>query len=138
MDIKLRIGVVVTGEEALDKESPRRALSAVLKRLNTLNNIEKITFEETLSNSDVSKKASKYFSENNVDVLLIVAGTWTQDNFLIDVLKFLNCPVICWVPPDPLGVEFPTTGALVGAVQSCGVLVRIGKKGCSLKENSYH
>jgi L-fucose isomerase-like protein len=128
MDVKLRVGVVVTGEEALDKESPRRALKAALKRLDALDNIEKITFEETLSNSNVSKKASKYFSENNVDVLLIVAGTWTQDNFLIDALKFLNCPSICWVPPDPLGVGFPTTGALVGAIQNCGVLVRIGKK----------
>ncbi len=125
--MKLRIGIIVTGEEALDKESPRRAFNAVIKKIDILN-IEKIIFKETLSNSNISKKACKYFSENNVDVLLVVAGTWTQDNFLIDVTKFLNCPIIFWSPPDPLGVKYPSTGALVGAIQNGGVLSKMGKK----------
>lgn len=127
MDIKLRVGIVVTGSEGLDKKVPRRAFESIIKKVDNLD-IEKIIFSETLSNSNISKKASKYFSENNVDLMLVIAGVWSHDNFLIDVTKFLNCPVICWSLPDSLGTLYPMTGSLVGALQNCGVLVKIGKK----------
>jgi len=127
VEIKLRVGIVVTGEDALNKEAPRRALDAVVKRIEDIS-IEKVIFKETLSNSNISKKAGNYFSKENVDLLLVVAGTWTQDNFLIDASKFLNCPIIFWSPPDPLGVKYPSTGALVGTIQNGGVLSKMGKK----------
>jgi L-fucose isomerase-like protein len=58
----------------------------------------------------------------------VIAGTWTYDNFLIDTVEFLTCPVVFWSPPDPLNTPFPRIGSLVGAIQNCGVLTKIVKK----------
>ena len=127
MEIMLRIGIIVTGEEALSKEVPEKVFDSVIKRISALN-IEKIIFKEVLCNSNISKKASEYFSKNNVDLLLVVAGTWTQDNFLIDAVKFLNCPVIFWSPPDYISAEQLPIGTLVGTMQNGGVLSKMGKK----------
>ncbi len=128
MDIRLRVGIVVTGEEAITTDLPKRNLNAVKKRIDKLN-IEQLHFKELLSNDSVAKKAGKFFTENSVDVLLVVAGSWASDNYVVSTTKFLECPVIYWSPPEELeGWAFPEAGSLVGTLQNCGVLTKIGKK----------
>jgi L-fucose isomerase-like protein len=124
---KLRLGLVLTASEVLDSSKSKKDLIKIRKKIQDLD-IELINFEEPLTNRVISKKSSEFFSKNAVDLLLVIAGTWTFDNFIIDVMECLNCPIIFWSPPDPLGTPFPKIGSLVGAIQNCGVLTKIGKK----------
>jgi len=127
METKLRLGLVLTASEVLDSKKSEEDIIEIRKKVQNLD-IELINFKEPLINRSISKKASNFFNENNVDLLLVIAGTWTHDNFIVDTMKFLNCPIIFWSPPDPLGTPFPRIGSLVGAIQNCGVLTKMGKK----------
>ena len=80
--------------------------------------VDIISFDQPLISRRISKKASKFFRKNNIDLLLVIAGTWTYDNFIVDVMEFLYYPVIFWTSPDPLGTPFPRNGSLVGAIQN--------------------
>ena len=127
MNVKLRLGLVLTLGEFLDSNKSKIEYETIHDKIEELG-ISVIRFDEPLINSAISKKASEYFSRNNVDILLVIAGTWTHDNFIVDIMEYLNCPVIFWSPPDPLGTSFPKIGSLVGTIQNCGVLVKMGKK----------
>ena len=127
MKSKLRLGLVLTASEVLDSRKSREDIRKIREKIKNFD-IELINFEEPLINRNVSKGASDFFHKNNVDLLLVIAGTWTYDNFLIDTTEFLTCPVVFWSPPDPLNTPFPQVGSLVGAIQNCGVLTKIGKK----------
>ncbi|MBN2072525.1 MAG: hypothetical protein JW770_01095 [Actinobacteria bacterium] len=127
MDIKLRVGIIATGDDTLNKEVPRNLLNLALKVIDGLN-IDKIVFDEPISNNTIARNAGIYFSEKNIDLCLVIAGTWTQDNFLINALKFTNCPVVFWSPPDLGDNRSIAVGTLVGTMQNGGVLTKIGKK----------
>jgi L-fucose isomerase-like protein len=127
MKEKLRLGLVLTASEALDSRKSKEDVNKIRKKIQDLD-VELIDFVEPLLNRSISKKAGDFFHRNNVDLLLVMAGTWTYDNFIVDTMEFLNCPVVFWSPPDPLGTPFPRIGSLVGAIQNCGVLTKMGKK----------
>jgi L-fucose isomerase-like protein len=128
MEVKLRVGVIVTGSEALKSERGSNIYHDMISKTEKLG-VEVVGFDKPLSQgAGVSKQASLFFSKNNVDLLLVIEGTWTYDNLLIDVTRFLDCPVIFWATPETFNVPFPQTCTLVGITQTCGTLVKIGKK----------
>jgi len=128
MKVKLTVGVVVTGSEALKSEKGANIYEYMVDKISSLG-VEVVGFDKPISQgAGVSKQASLFFSKNNVDLLLVIEGTWTYDNLLIDVTKFLNCPIIFWATPETFNVPFPQTCTLVGITQTCGTLVKMDKK----------
>lgn len=127
MDIKLRVGLVVTGSESLKSEKSANIYGYLREKISHLG-IEVVGFDKLINqDAGVSKEASYFFSRNNIDLLLVIQGTWTYDNLLIDVTQFLQCPIIFWATPEEFNVPFPQTCTLVGITQTCGTLVKMGK-----------
>jgi len=74
METKLRLGLVLTASEVLDSKKSEEDIIEIRKKVQNLD-IELINFKEPLINRSISKKASNFFNENNVDLLLVIAGT---------------------------------------------------------------
>lgn len=74
-------------------------------------------FNEFVDNDEHAAKAGKFFYEKNIDLLLCIESTWSDDNYVIDILEYTNAPIILWAVP---GMQ---TGSLCGFHQ-LGVVLR--------------
>lgn len=79
-------------------------------------------FNEIIDNDYKAAKAGQFFYENNIDVLLTIQSTWSNDYYIVDILEFIDVPVILWAVP---GME---NGSLCGIHQLGVVLFEIDKK----------
>ncbi len=79
-----------------------------------------------LSDNDVSN-AIEIFKKDNIDILIIVNGTWASDKLSIK-LASMNVPIVMWSIPEPINVGFIELASLVGLSQSGGTLSRLGYK----------
>lgn len=72
MEVKLRVGVVVTGSEALKSEKGANIYEYMIDTIKNLR-VEVVGFDKPISQGGgVSKQASLFFSKNNVDLLLVI------------------------------------------------------------------
>lgn len=126
MHSKLRVGVVLNDGYCKDKTIPKNIFKDALEEINRLD-IESIVFEDILIDRKTSKKAGEFFNRNNVDVLLVIEANYSESNFLVDVTKFIDCPIIFLAPPDPIGKPTPLSGSLCGVIENAGVLVKMEK-----------
>jgi L-fucose isomerase-like protein len=79
-----------------------------------------------LTDGDVSN-AIEVFKKDNIDILIIVNGTWAPDKLSIR-LASTGVPIVMWSIPEPLGAKFIELASLVGLSQSGGTLGRLGYK----------
>ena len=68
------------------------------------------------------EKAAAAFISADIDVICLVEATWSNDDFLLDLLELIERPVIVWGIPDV------TAGSVCGGQQVCCVLFELGKK----------
>jgi len=81
-----------------------------------------IAFNEIVDSDDKASRAGNDFYNNKIDVLLAIESTWSNDYHIIDVLEYVDVPVILWAIP---GME---NGSLCGMHQLGVVLSELGKK----------
>jgi len=81
-----------------------------------------VPFDEIIDSDDKAAKAGDYFYNNKIDVLLAIESTWSNDYHIVDILEYIDVPVILWAIP---GME---NGSLCSIHQLGVVLSEIGKK----------
>ena len=84
--------------------------------------IDFISFNEIVDSDERTAKAGNYFYENKVDVLLAVESTWSNDYHIVDILEYIDVPVVLWAVP---GME---NGSLCSVHQLGVVLYELSKK----------
>lgn len=84
--------------------------------------IDFIPFGEIVDSDDKAANAGNYFYENKIDVLITVESTWSSDYHIIDILEYIDVPIILWAIP---GME---NGSLCSVHQLGVVLSELGKK----------
>ena len=83
-------------------------------------------FPELIKDFSIAQKASDFFQQKMVDMLLLLQGTWTGSNPVVEVAEKVSVPIAYWAPEDPLGIAFSYIGNLVGLTQNAGVLSKLG------------
>jgi L-fucose isomerase-like protein len=84
--------------------------------------VQFLSFNEIIDDDRKTEKAGQFFYENNIDVLLSIQTTWSNDYHIMDILEYVDVPVILWAIP---GME---NGSLCGIHQLGVVLSEIEKK----------
>ncbi|MHB8279259.1 MAG: hypothetical protein ACYDIA_16640 [Candidatus Humimicrobiaceae bacterium] len=85
-------------------------------------NIDFFPFSEFVDNDESAAKAGDFFYEKKIDLLLCIETTWSNDNYVIDILEYTNAPLMLWAMP---GME---TGSLCGFHQLGVVLHELDRK----------
>lgn len=85
-------------------------------------NIDFFPFSEFVDNDEGAAKAGDFFYEKKIDLLLCIETTWSNDNYVIDILEYTNAPLMLWAMP---GME---TGSLCGFHQLGVVLHELDRK----------
>ena len=67
------------------------------------------------------KKACRKFRKEDVDLICLIAATWSEDHLVLDLLEEVDVPLITRALP---GIN---TGSLCGCQQICSVLKELGK-----------
>ena len=74
--------------------------------------------------ADSAVEAGRYFCDQRVDAICVVAACWFEDYLVLDLLEECDVPVIAWARP---GME---TGSLCGMQQLAFMLKQLGKSYC--------
>lgn len=106
-------------EVGADK-SPQ-VLDEVIEKF-SLYDVDFIPFMKIVDNDDRSTEAGAFFYQKEIDVLLAIESTWSNDYHITDILEYVDVPVILWAIP---GME---SGSLCGLHQLGVVLYELGKK----------
>ena len=83
--------------------------------------LEILPFARAVTDPFTAVAAGRYFYEQRVDALCVVAASWFEDYLLLDLLEECDVPLIAWARP---GME---TGSLCGMQQLGFVLQALGK-----------
>jgi len=102
-------------------ENSKKYLEMV-KKVFPQDSISFIVFNKVIDNDNCSKEAGLYFRENNIDLLIAVYASWSNDFHLVDMLEYIDVPLVLWALP---GME---TGSLCGIHQLGVVLFFLKKK----------
>ena len=81
-----------------------------------------IKSEDVMYDEASVSKVVDALKNEDLDLLCVCVGTWSEDHHLLDLLDYINIPVILWAFP---GME---TGSLCGVQQICCVLKELGKQ----------
>jgi len=68
-------------------------------------------FKDPLTSPALAEAAGRFFYDQRIDVLCIVASSWFEDYLVLDLLEECAVPVVCWAHP---GME---TGSICGMQQ---------------------
>lgn len=92
---------------------------------NALSKLKKLRLEiistPIVKDEKTALKAGEILKKNNVDLICVIEGTWSEDHLVLDILEIVDVPVITWALP---GIH---TGSLCGCQQLCCVLKELGK-----------
>jgi len=83
---------------------------------------EVLISDTVIYSTSTMKKAADDLKDKKFDVLCVCVGTWSEDHHLLDLLEYINKPVILWAFP---AVD---TGSLCGVQQICCVLKELDKE----------
>lgn len=84
--------------------------------------LEIVKSEMVMFDGRTMKTAAKDLKGKDFDVLCVCVGTWSEDHHLLDLLEYIEKPVILWAFP---AVD---TGSLCGVQQICCVLKELDKE----------
>jgi len=76
---------------------------------------------EMVKDPDSAVKVGKYFYDQRVDAVCVLAATWFEDYLVLDLLEECDVPLVAWARP---GME---TGSLCGMQQLGFLLKQLGK-----------
>jgi L-fucose isomerase-like protein len=107
---------------ALLDQLQRAFTESKIKRLGTYRAPGPVTDPES------AVEAGRYFYEQRVDAVCVLAASWFEDYLVLDLLEECDVPVIAWARP---GME---TGSLCGMQQLGFMLKQLGKPYCFLFE----
>ena len=88
--------------------------------------LELVRSAEIVKDPGSAIKVGKYFYDQRVDALCVLAASWFEDYLVLDLLEECNIPVIAWARP---GME---TGSLCGMQQLGFLLKQLEKTYCFL------
>lgn len=88
--------------------------------------LELLPAPQPLTNPTSSVHAGRYFFDQRVDAVCVLAACWFEDYLVLDLLEECDVPVILWARP---GME---TGSLCGMQQLGFMLKQLGKPYCLL------
>jgi len=95
-------------------------ISKVKEKLSN-RNVDLIIYSKVVMDERTSKEAGKYFNENDIDILCVVAITWFSDDLVQDVLEYVSKPIITW------GLPSVNSGSLCGIQQLDSVLNELNR-----------
>ncbi|MHB1254066.1 MAG: hypothetical protein ACYCZ1_07850, partial [Candidatus Humimicrobiaceae bacterium] len=103
-------------------DKSKEIYNKAVKEFSKYNNIIFFPFSEFIDNDGSAAKAGDFFYEKKIDLLLCIETTWSNDNYVIDILEYTNAPLVLWAMP---GME---TGSLCGFHQLGVVLHELDRK----------
>jgi len=118
-----KLGVVVTALPlyGLGSEAAPQLFEKSISNLSKLK-LEIVPADEVVTDEEKSRKAAMKFREKEVDLICLIAGTWTPDTFLIEMLNEIDTPFIIWAIPDTLSFDRYPTLSLCGTQLLCSTL----------------
>jgi L-fucose isomerase-like protein len=78
--------------------------------------------DHVMYNAASMKAAAMDLKDKEFDVLCVCVGTWSEDHHLLDLLEYINKPVILWAFPSV------DKGSLCGVHQICCVLKELNRE----------
>ena len=120
---QIRLGLVAVSSPLEVGAGDAPALLAALGDIFVQAGCERLlTFCSTQPVSDPvsAVAAGRYFYDQRVDAICVVAASWYEDYLVLDLLEECQVPLITWARP---GME---TGSLCGMQQLCFVLKALG------------
>lgn len=122
----VKVGFVTVASGELNLSYVKKLTGKIKDRLRTYR-INIIETEDIVTNLNLGWRVIKEFKRENIDLLLIVCGTWAPDSLVSNIARHMTVPLLMWAPPEPLNAEkLPEIGSLVGLTQTAGVLVKLG------------
>lgn len=68
-----------------------------------------------------ARQTGEKFRKGGIDLICLIAGTWSEDHLVMDILEEADVPLITWALP---GIH---TGSLCGCHQICSILKELNK-----------
>jgi len=128
---KLKVGLVHTGIPALDIEYADRSRDALFRKLKELE-CDIIGYERAVVESGQALAAAESMRKADVDLLVVLAGTFTQDPVMLNIVQNVNAPVVLWAVPEPAIKDSPggltRSGALVGTIMNSSAMTKMGMR----------
>ncbi|NLS79910.1 MAG: hypothetical protein GXY76_21930 [Chloroflexi bacterium] len=129
MSAPVRLGLAVAASplEVGAGDAPR-LLAELRDALAALGGLECCLAPGPLSDPNAAVAAGRFFYDQRVDALCVVAASWFEDYLVLDLLEECPAPLILWARP---GMQ---TGALCGTQQLGLMLKALGQPFCFLFE----
>jgi L-fucose isomerase-like protein len=126
-----KIGLVYTGIVALDMKYAAESRDALLKKLIQLGH-EVIVHDRPVMESNEGLSAAAAMRKADVDLLVVLVGTFTQDPVMTNLVQNVNVPVVFWAVPE-VALKGPpggpsNSGGLVGAIMNASALSKMGMR----------
>lgn len=125
---KVRIGFIVTAlQPYYDTKYAKENANQILKHLESLD-VEVLEAKSLVTSWQEAKATAEKFKKENIDLLLVLLGTFTLDDLLIAIIKEIDVPLMIWAIPEPplKGGPLPC-GSLLAAVMNGSAIRRMGK-----------
>jgi hypothetical protein len=126
-----KIGLVYTGIVALDMKYAAESRDALLKKLSQLGH-EVIVHDRPVMESNEGLSAAATMRKADVNLLVVLVGTFTQDPVMTNLVQNVNVPVVLWAVPE-VALKGPpggpsNSGGLVGAIMNASALSKMGMR----------
>ena len=125
-DNKLKVGLAHIGQKDLNLELSTVFTGKLIDEIKKLGLSVSGNVKPIETDTDAIEAVNK-FKKDEIDVLLIVNGTWTNDEIGVR-LASTDVPIMMWSIPEPLTGRFVELASLVGLTQNGSTLGRLGYK----------
>ena len=129
---QINLGVVTLSNPLKDQVTIKRRGAEMMSALQLLG-ISALQGEPMVTDVDSLAAVIAQLKQARVDCLVVVVGSYTSDDTLLELANAFPWPLILWAPPEALSPEaFPPFASLVGLTQNAGTLQRRGYRVYSL------
>jgi len=126
-----KLGLVHTGIAALDMKYADVSRNSLLRKLSQLGH-EIVTHDPAVVDSSEALSAAERMRRGDIDLLVVLVGTFTQDPVMTNLVQNVKVPVVFWAVPEaalkgPLGGP-SRSGGLVGVIMNASALSKMGMR----------
>lgn len=126
-----KLGLVHTGIAALDMKYTQECRDSLLRKLSQLGH-EIVTHDRPVIESGEAFSAAERMRRADVDLLVVLVGTFTQDPVMTNLVQNVKVPVVFWAVPE-VALKGPPggpsrSGGLVGAIMNASALSKMGMR----------
>jgi len=127
----LKLGLVHTGIPALDIKYADDCRDSLLRKLSQLGH-EIVTHDRAVVDSGEALLAAERMRRADVDLLVVLVGTFTQDPVMTNLIQNVKVPVVFWAVPE-VALKGPPggpsrSGGLVGIIMNASALSKMGMR----------